>query len=242
VPHVVVTGVSRGLGEQLALALLRRGFAVTGVGRGNSRRLSGQRYRFVACDLAASDTVEASLAHVFEEIAAARPDSVCVVNNAAVASPIAVTGRLDAQEFTASIAVNLVAPVLVSNVFCRVFKDFDGELRIINVSSGAAETPLPGAGAYCIAKSGVEMLTRVLAAEHKEHGFTAISLRPGIIDTGMQAFMRTHSQNEFPSADLFEGFWKGGQLVGAEIVAEKIARRLIVGDVEHGRTYNYRDL
>src|SRR5438270_5849233 len=160
--HAVVTGVSRGLGEQLALALLRRGFAVTGVGRRNSPSLSGQRYRFVACDLGASDTIEASVANVFEDIAASRPDSVCLVNNAAVASPIAVLGCLDPQEFAASIAVNLVAPVLVANVFCRVFEDFDGELRIINVSSGAAETALPGAGAYCMAKSGVEMLTRVL--------------------------------------------------------------------------------
>jgi len=240
--HAVVTGVSRGLGEQLALALLRRGFAVTGVGRANSPSLSGRRYRFVACDLAATDTIEGSLAHVFEDIARSRPESVCLVNNAAVASPIAVLGRLDAQEFAASVAVNLVAPVLVANMFCRAFKDFDGELRVINVSSGAAERPLPGAGAYCIAKSGVEMLTRVLAAEHKEHGFSAITLRPGIIDTGMQTFIRTHPRSEFPSADLFEGFWKGGQLVGAETVAEKIVRRLIVADVEHGRTYNYREL
>ena len=32
----IVTGVSRGLGEALALALLQRGFSVTGIGRNNS--------------------------------------------------------------------------------------------------------------------------------------------------------------------------------------------------------------
>ena len=38
----IVTGVSRGLGESLAAALLARGFAVAGVGRTSAERLTGE--------------------------------------------------------------------------------------------------------------------------------------------------------------------------------------------------------
>ena len=48
----IVTGVSRGLGEALAAAMLARGFTVLGVGRTASPRLTGKRYHLAACDLA----------------------------------------------------------------------------------------------------------------------------------------------------------------------------------------------
>jgi benzil reductase ((S)-benzoin forming) len=241
-PHAIVTGVSRGLGEQVALALLRRGYAVTGIGRTDSSLLSGDAYRFVACDLALSERVEAQVEPVFRAIAASRPASVCLFNNAAVASPVGSIGRVDGAEFARSIALNLIAPVLLANVFCRVFTEDGLERRLINVSSGAAEMALPGAGAYCVSKSALEMLTRVLAAEQRKPSFCAITLRPGIIDTGMQEFMRTRSRNDLPGVGLFDGFWKGGQLVASDVAAEKIVRRVITAPVEHGRTYNYREL
>ena len=48
---VIVTGVSRGLGEALGVALLARGATVLGLGRTSSGRLGGERYRFIRCDL-----------------------------------------------------------------------------------------------------------------------------------------------------------------------------------------------
>ena len=50
----IVTGVSRGLGEALAVAMLARGFTVLGVGRTASPRLKGKRFHLAACDLAAA--------------------------------------------------------------------------------------------------------------------------------------------------------------------------------------------
>ena len=92
----IVTGVSRGLGESLAAALLARGFAVTGIGRASAERLGGEQYRFVRCDLAQVAAIEPTLAPVFGEIAAARPRSVCLINNAAVAGPVGALGTFDA--------------------------------------------------------------------------------------------------------------------------------------------------
>jgi benzil reductase ((S)-benzoin forming) len=212
----IVSGVSRGLGEALTRALLAAGFAVTGIGRASGA--------------------------AFRAIADARPEFLCLINNAATAGPVGTIGSLEAEALTASMAVNLVAPVAIANLFCRMFVGEAQVRRIVNVSSGAADSPLPGGGPYSIAKAGLEMLTRQLAAEHDAATFRAITVRPGVIDTDMQAFMRSQARETLPSVDLFKGFHREHRLVAPETVAGKIVDKLILGDVEQGRTYNYREL
>jgi benzil reductase ((S)-benzoin forming) len=238
----IVTGVSRGLGEALARTLLAGGFAVTGVGRTSGAALTASNYRFVVCDLADTINIDAALRPAFRAIADARPEFLCLINNAATAGPVGTIGSLDGVALTASMAANLVAPIAVANLFCRMFVDPAQVRRIINVSSGAADSPLPGGGPYSIAKAGLEMLTRQLAAEHDSATFRAITVRPGVIDTDMQTFMRSQTKEALPSIDLFKGFHREHRLVAPEIVAGKIVDKLVLSDVEQGRTYNYREL
>jgi benzil reductase ((S)-benzoin forming) len=238
----IVTGVSRGLGESLAAALLARGFAVTGVGRTSAERLDGEHYRFVHCDLGQVPAIESTLAPVFGEIAAARPRSVCLINNAAVAGPVGALGTLDAASIEESLAVNLVAPLALVNLFCRSFADGSTQSLVINISSGAAASPLGGSGPYSIAKAGMEMLTRQTASEQTSPTFRAISVRPGIIDTGMQAYMRTLPREKYANVDMFRDFHASGQLVPPDVVAAKIVDRLVLGEVENGRCYSYKEL
>jgi benzil reductase ((S)-benzoin forming) len=238
----IVTGVSRGLGESLAAALLARGFAVTGVGRTSAERLAGEHYRFVRCDLGDVAALEPTLAPVFGEIAAARPRSVCLINNAAVAGPVGALGTLAVPALAESLAVNLVAPLALANLFCRAFSNGAAPSLVINVSSGAAQSPLGGSGPYSIAKAGLEMLTRQIAAEQKAPAFRAISVRPGIIDTGMQAYMRSLPREKYANVEMFREFHASGQLVPPDVVAAKIVDRLVLGDVENGRCYSYKEL
>ena len=238
----IVTGVSRGLGESLAATLLKRGYAVTGIGRSNSARLGGDNYRFVPFDLADAIGIEETVTPAFEAIAHAEPESVCLINNAAAAGPIGIVGTLADASVSRSLAVNLVAPISLANLYCRIFCDASVDRLVINVSSGAAQNALPGGGPYSIAKAGLEMLTKQLAAERGSPTFAAITVRPGIIDTDMQVFMRGQSQDILPSVGLFKGFHESGQLVAADRVAEKIVDRLVQGCVENGRTYSYKEL
>jgi benzil reductase ((S)-benzoin forming) len=238
----IVTGVSRGLGEALARALLAGGFAVTGIGRASGAALIGAHYRFVACDLADTINIEAALTPAFRAIADARPEFLCLINNAATAGPVGTIGSLEGEALAASMAANLVAPIAVANLFCRMFVAPAQVRRIINVSSGAADSPLPGGGPYSIAKAGLEMLTRQLAAEHDAATFRAITVRPGVIDTDMQTFMRSQTPDTLPSIDLFKGFHREHRLVAPDTVAGKIVDKLVLSDVEQGHTYNYREL
>jgi benzil reductase ((S)-benzoin forming) len=238
----IVTGVSKGLGAALAAALLGRGYAVIGIGRSSAPELTGDAYRFVECDLGVIERIDAAVEPALRALARSSPQSVCLVNNAAVASPVGALGGLDAIEIERSLDVNLTAVAILCNVFLRVFGDESLPRRIINVSSGAAQSTIPGGGLYCVAKAGLEMLTRVLVEDAKAPSLTAITLRPGIIDTPMQVFMRSQPADVLPSVTMFREFHDSGQLVKPEVVAMKIADQLVRAPVEQGRTYNYREL
>jgi NAD(P)-dependent dehydrogenase (short-subunit alcohol dehydrogenase family) len=196
----IVTGVSRGLGEALAAAMLARGFAVLGVGRTASPRLKGRLYHHAECDLAQPALLAAAL------------------------------------------AINAAAPVVMADLFCRSFPDDGVERRIINISSGAAQTALAGTAVYGMSKAALEMLTRSIAVEHSASRLRCIAVRPGIFETGMQAHMRSRDPVEFPSAGLFRGFKENGLLKDPADVAARIVDRLVLGPVESGRTYTHTDL
>src|SRR5437764_494294 len=119
----IVTGVSRGLGEALAMDLLARGYDVLGVGRHDSPRLAHERYRFARCELADAASLEDALARPFADGASARPQAATLINNAATADPAGVFGRLAARDIATSLVVNLIAPAVIANVFCRSFAD-----------------------------------------------------------------------------------------------------------------------
>jgi len=238
----VVTGVSRGLGAALASELLERGFTVVGIGRASNPALTGERYVFVQFDLADTARIDAVLGPALEALKDRQPASVCLVNNAATVDVVGTLGRLVASEIASALAVNLAAPVALANLFCRVFVDADLPWRVINVSSGAAQTALPGEAVYCVAKAGIEMLTLALAADQQAPNFRAITVRPGVMDTDMQLHARSQPPDVLPSVELFKDFHRERRLVAPAVVAAKIASRLVVSGVEQGRTYSYQDL
>jgi benzil reductase ((S)-benzoin forming) len=238
----IVTGVSRGLGEALAAAMLARGFAVLGVGRSASGKVKGRLYQHATCDLAQPAVIAASVTPALRTLAAGKPATVTLINNAAVASPTGIVGHLDAAEVESALLVNTAAPLVMADLFCRSFTDDTIERRIINISSGAAQTAIAGSAVYSMSKAALEMLTRAIASEHTAPTFRCISLRPGIFETGMQAYMRSRDPAEFPSVGLFRGFKESGVLKDPAEVAARIVDRLVLGPVENGRTYTHTDL
>jgi NAD(P)-dependent dehydrogenase (short-subunit alcohol dehydrogenase family) len=75
--------------------------------------------------------------------------------------------------------------------------------RIINVTSVHEHVPRLGAAAYCAAKAGLGMLTKVLALELAEHGITVNSVAPGEIATPMTGTPESQAyQTERPGNPL----------------------------------------
>ncbi len=59
---------------------------------------------------------------------------------------------------------------------------------IVNLASINAKVPSDGMVAYCSAKAGVEMLTRVAAMELGRHGVRVVAIGPGFVDTPLTSF------------------------------------------------------
>ncbi|MGW5240300.1 SDR family NAD(P)-dependent oxidoreductase [Monashia sp. NPDC004114] len=241
-PAAIITGVSRGLGAALGAELLERGFTVMGIGRSDNPELAHERYVFVELDLSDTSRIDPVVGPALEDLRQRKPASLCLVNNAASIAVVGPLGRLSAAEIDAALAVNLAAPAALANLFCRVFAEVDVPMRVINVSSGAAQTALAGEAMYCVAKAGIEMLTMALAADRPAASFRAVTVRPGVMDTDMQLHARSQPSDILPSVDLFKQFHREGQLVAPAVVASKIVSRLILGDVESAQTYRYQDL
>jgi len=151
-------------------------------------------------------------------------------------------GHLEASAIASAFAINAAAPVVMADLFFRSFPDDTVERRIINISSGAAHSAIPGMMAYGMSKAALEMMTRAIVAECSAPRFRCISLRPGIFDTGMQAYARTRDPAEFPSVALFRGFKDNGLLKDPAEVATKIVEKLVLSPVDHGRCYTHTDL
>jgi NAD(P)-dependent dehydrogenase (short-subunit alcohol dehydrogenase family) len=77
---------------------------------------------------------------------------------------------------------NLKSAFLASSQAYRLMKKAGGG-KIINISSIAARKASRGMGIYCIAKAGLEMLTRVLAIELASDHINVNAVAPGVVRT-----------------------------------------------------------
>jgi NAD(P)-dependent dehydrogenase (short-subunit alcohol dehydrogenase family) len=83
------------------------------------------------------------------------------------------------------LATDLDGPFLCAQAAARTMIRQGEGGRIINVTSVHEHVPRLGASAYCAAKSGLGMLTKVLSLELAEHGILVNSVGPGEIATEM---------------------------------------------------------
>ena len=237
----LVTGTTSGIGLAVAKALLGRGWEVVGLAR-REAAVAHAHYRHVRVDLgdlnALAATTERDLVPVLQDGLWRR---VGLVNNAATPGPLRPLEAVDPAALARVYTLNTAAPAGLMGAVLR-HTPAAARIRIVNVSSGAAVRPIPGSGTYNVAKAGLEMLTSVIAAEQRASGITAITIRPGIIDTPMQAFLRAQSEERLPAVGMFRGFHESSQLVPPDVTAAKIVERLVLGPVESGRTYSYAEL
>ncbi len=197
-PVIIITGASRGVGADTARWLAKRGAAVTLV----ARTASGLGR--VAADVASLGgdalviSADVSSAEACRDIVAAAIERFgrlsALVNNAGILEPLEKIADSDPGAWRYNLEVNLMGPVFLSMAAVAELRHCKG--RIVNVSSGAAEHVIAAAGAYCTAKAGLNHFTRVLAAE--EPAVTAVAVRPGVVDTDMQATLRRQGPGKMP--------------------------------------------
>ena len=117
------------------------------------------------------------------EIAQTKFGSLSILVNNATHSVEDSFETLDSLILDKTYSVNLRATALLSVEFARRYLGETGG-RIINLTSGQFQGPMPGEIAYAATKGAVDALTITLAAEVASKGITVNAVNPGPTDTG----------------------------------------------------------
>lgn len=220
----LVTGASRGIGREIALALARRGATLALVARDAealaalAQAVGPERAQVIPADLADPAQVRAAFAAAMDRFG--RVD--ILVNNAGIAA-----GRdflhTEPEELARIVDVNLRAPVLLTRLAAAQMAARRSG-HIVNVASLAGVTGLPGEAVYAATKAALRLFTASLRPELAPHGVRLTDVTLGFVPTDMLAQVEAHPRVE----RLFARARRLGLMVDtpARIVAEAVAHAI----------------
>ena len=224
---VLITGTSKGIGFETALAFGRAGYRVHATMRKPSQSpaladVAGKEKLAISIstiDVDDDESVRDGIATIQSEHG---PIDV-LVNNAGVER----AGSIEEQsidDFRATMETNYFGTL-------RCIKSVVPQMRqrragaIINISSVAGSFTQPPMAAYCASKWALEALSESLACEMKTFGVRVVLVKPGIIDTSMARRITTTRSSEYPHAarivSLFTTTLQNAP-VSPDVVAQKV--------------------
>jgi NAD(P)-dependent dehydrogenase (short-subunit alcohol dehydrogenase family) len=186
----LITGSSRGLGKNTALALAKKGVDVIVTYRSNEAEAQN-----VVSEIeqiggkAIALQLDTSLTKTFDDLAVQIKRSLqdkwqteqfdFLVNNAGIGvhAPFAETTE---EEFDRLMNIHVKGVFFLTQKLLPLLKDGG---RIVNISSGLARFALPGYAAYGAMKGAIEVLTRYMAKELGHRQIAVNVVAPGAIET-----------------------------------------------------------
>lgn len=190
IKHVVVTGVSRGLGRALCSALTEHGYRVSGLARKTSdlnrltAEINSDAFQGYCVDLLDLASIEG----VFNKIARDRGGIDVLFNNAALypkvnfleESPEAWAQAIQVNLSAVAACCKAVLPSMIQQGFGRIY----------NVSSWADIAPAVNSSAYSASKGGVHALTKSIGIDiaHLNLDIEVHEWMPGHLNTRMSDF------------------------------------------------------
>ena len=182
----LVTAGSRGLGKDIALEMAQKGAEVAICGRKKENldkavedfHTRGLDVMAKVANVGKSDEVKALFQDLDERFG--RLD--ILINNVGtnILTPSVV--EADGGLWDKILETSLKSAFLVSSQAVMFMKRVGGG-KIVNISSIAARRASRGMGIYCVAKAGLEMLTKVMAVELAKEHINVNAVAPGMVRT-----------------------------------------------------------
>ncbi len=224
----LVTGASRGIGAAAALKLAEAGAHVVALARtvggleelDDKIRAAGGSASLVPADLKDFDALDRLAGELDQRYR--RLD--VLVANAGILGPLSPLPHVEPKAWDDVLAVNVTANWRLIRAMDPLLRRSDAA-RVVLVTSGAAARAIAYWGPYSIAKSALEMLARIYAAETATTNVRVNLFNPGPTRTRMRA-------QAFPGEDPLT-------LDRPEQVAEKIVALCLPTFNETGKLYNY---
>jgi NAD(P)-dependent dehydrogenase (short-subunit alcohol dehydrogenase family) len=185
----LVTGASRGLGKNMALALAEAGKDVIITYLGNADMATatvaqieakGQKAAALQLDVSKAETYPAFFKHLSKTLAGFGADKLdYLVNNAGIGIHAPFTDTT-LEQFDQMVNIHLKSAFFMTQSALPLLNDGGG---VVNISTGLARFTLPGYDAYAAMKGGVEVLTRYQAKSLGEKSIRVNAVAPGAIET-----------------------------------------------------------
>lgn len=194
----LIMGASRGIGLATAQTLAAYGATVILAGRqlktvdagANSIRNKGLNASAIACDVSDYESVEQAVSETVSRTG--RLD--ILVNNAGVIEPLA--HLIDSDPVLWGRAADINYKGVYHGMRAAIPHMLSGGGGIVvNMSSGAANSALPGWSHYCSNKSAAKKLTEIAHRELSDQGMRIVGLSPGTVATDMMAKIRDSKIN-----------------------------------------------
>lgn len=176
-----MTGASRGIGVAIGARLAADGARVTvnlhrspdeAAAVVSAIRAAGGEATAVQADVSDPDQIEA----LFDAAERTFGRVSLLVNNAADRGTPTPGAEVDAAAVERMFGTNVRGPVLCIATFARRIGHGGG--RVVNITSGQARTPMPGAGLYAGTKGAMEEITRAFAADLGQLASPSTALPP----------------------------------------------------------------
>jgi len=178
---ILITGVSTGIGLELAKQLHLKGNTVVGCARRADRLQEAKsllpELHTIVCDVSTNEERR----RLFAEVTTQFPDLDVVVLNAGIQKPVNfLNGEEGLQLATDEIAINLNAPVHMAMLFIPFLKE-KAESALVTVSSGLAFAPRFVTPVYCATKAAIHNLSLTLRYQLRETGIKVFEMIPPMV-------------------------------------------------------------
>jgi 3-oxoacyl-[acyl-carrier protein] reductase len=181
----VLTGVGSGIGKATALTLARAGATIVGgdIDEANAKLTAeeivgdGGTASAQRTDVTKRDEIDALV-----DGAASQHGRVDIMGNIAGIPHNKLVAECSDEEFERILAINLKSVFYGCQAAIRHMIP-QGSGNIVNISSGAIDTPAPTLACYGMTKAAVAMLTKTLATEVGRQGVRVNAIAPGMILT-----------------------------------------------------------
>lgn len=216
---VIITGVSSGIGQALALHFLEKEEKVIGIGRTHS--IQHSNFTFMKCDLQDIEAIK-QLKFDFSSVS-----FLTLINNAGVVGAIERISQQLHSDIQEVITVNTIAPMLLTQMILKQFP-LKQPLVLVNISSGAGKRAIPSWASYCASKAALDLFSLTIYEEEKELGrpIKVYAVSPGVVDTTMQTKIRSAHLPTFSSLETFIQLKDQNLLVSTSLVVEKLQQLL----------------
>jgi 3-oxoacyl-[acyl-carrier protein] reductase len=194
----VLTGVASGIGKATALMLAGNGAAVVGgdIDEAGAEATAKEIARDGGRALAERvDVTKRAEVDALVDRAQSEFGRVDVMGNIAGIPHNQMVADCSDEEFERVLAINLKSVFYGCQAAIRHMIP-QGSGNIVNISSGAIDTPAPTLACYGMTKAAVAMLTKTLATEVGRHGIRVNAIAPGMILTNFSRHNFTDDKGE----------------------------------------------